>query len=148
MSIFWVLCPYDIIADPGFGRYRQSAMMRYLPTQEPGRPHWEEVEVLGNHTLVKVNASDAIHAQIGADPDFLDVESASPTEVRTTLLELGYTPAEAARAIRNFRELLDTLGAAGRNHVVNGDVVRPERKPLGRSMKDIEDSPTFEGASQ
>jgi hypothetical protein len=148
MSVHWYLAPYDVVDSPDLGRYRQCSMMRYLPTEEPGRPHWTEVEVLGNHTLVKVNVSDAIHAEIASDPDFLDVVSASPAQVRDKLLELGYSMAESARASQNFRELLATLEAAGRNRVVNLDDVRPERKPLGRSMKDLEDSPVFERASR
>lgn len=91
----WFLCPYDVVMDPTL--MRRCAMWRYIPIQNNADgDKWEEVEIRGNYTMVKVSATDATLAAIRADPDFTEILTKEPLTKATTdvFKTLGYAPEE------------------------------------------------------
>jgi hypothetical protein len=116
MPVAWFFAPYKrVIGAPRPTRY--CAMNDFTaqiwtdngyPTgNRPGTPQfWSETEILGNHALVKVRATqatlDAIDATTGfvripkarLDDSLSDLTAAQKTKINNKLLALGYTQAE------------------------------------------------------
>lgn len=142
MSIRWYICPYDIVVEPDM-TYRRCAMDRYLQQTE-ALPSWEEVEILSNHTLVKLDASAAIHAMIQADGDFQVLDNPNSQTVTDLLQKLGYTRGEQDKKRTSLDELLDTLQAAGRNLIRKDFTIDLVRKTWSRPLGNLKTSRTVE----
>jgi len=95
MTTTWFLCPYDVVKDPNL--MRVCSMHRYIPyiPNKDGNV-WEEVEIRGNYTMVKVSATDSILTVIRADPDFTEILAKEPLTPETVNVfkTLGYAPEE------------------------------------------------------
>lgn len=119
MPVAWFLVPYKrIVGSPRPARY---CAMDDFTSQVNG---WSETEVLGQHAIVKVNATNAVLTTIAGTAGFqripvalLDdplssLSVAQRNAIRTKITSLGYTVAELDAAfpgdIRNFtlRQLL------------------------------------------
>lgn len=119
----WYLCSYDtkveiLVKDnvPHDTILRVCAITRYIPAiPNPEGFTWNEVEILGNHTLVDVDADEAMHARLAADPDFTPVpdtlEGTDRTRVRDRLEALGYTRQELTATQWDLAALRETLTA-------------------------------------
>lgn len=119
MPIGWFLVPYKRLVDP-------SRIVRYCAMNDftPQVTSWSETEVLGQHAIVKVNATNSVLTTIAGTSGFkripvslLDdplssLSVAQRNAIRTKILSLGYTAAELDAEfpgdIRNFtlRQLL------------------------------------------
>lgn len=114
MPVRWYLCPYDTTPGPGGNVARRCAMRRHIPRMpNAAGAVWEEVEVLGNRTLVRVRAPLAALALIDADLDFTEIPSALPTvplarrpAVRSALNNAGYGDPEITATGWDLQQLL------------------------------------------
>lgn len=118
MPVRWYICPYDTVPHgPHIGR--RCAMHRHIPVVPNATgARWRELEILGNHCLVKVDASLATITVIDADPDFREIPTgttvppARRAAVQTKLEALGYTAAEITGtgwAVAALRTLLASV---------------------------------------
>jgi hypothetical protein len=119
MPIAWFIAPYKRL--PGQSRPTRYCAMDDFTQQVAG---WSETEVLGQHAIVKVNATNAVLTTIAGTAGFqripvarLDdplssLSVAQRNAIRNKVTSLGYTLAELDAAfpgdIRNFtlRQLL------------------------------------------
>lgn len=101
--IQWYICSYASRFDSAVGELERFCMMqRYIPTvPNVDGADFDEVEIVGNHTLVKVNAPLALHSLIAVDPDFLFLPTGAAvipqlvrTPIRDKLTALGYDLAD------------------------------------------------------
>lgn len=98
MPVIWFICPYDVRVEKR-RLQRSPSIRRYIPTHpRPDGAEWSEVEILGNHILVKVSAPQRLLNRVSADPDFTELPDPIPVTSRTgitnILLALGYTQTE------------------------------------------------------
>lgn len=99
--------------DPGGNQYRYCAMDDFTAQIRADGGDWSEVEHLGNAALVKVRASDATLAAIGAtagffaiparffrlEDSFSDLTNGERNQITNAVLSLGYTQAELDAAM-------------------------------------------------
>ncbi len=154
MPTRWYICPYDApeFPPPRTGRFRRCAMYRFIPRM----PNvvfavWHELEILGNHCLVKVRAPQLVLDQIEADPDFRQIPrlatipGGSRPAIRTRLNALGYTDAEITATGWSLAALLALL-ASVRSRVrrrldgLGFEVFTTDRLPPARPLADVEGS--------
>jgi hypothetical protein len=144
MAISWYLCPYDMIVAPDGGRGRSCAMRRHILAVILGSS-WDELEIMGNHTLVKVDAPLAIHTLIRADADFTEIPNPIPggrqAALRTKLVSLGYTDAEVTATGFSFDAVLALLASTRSNIQMSADqqtiVVVAGRRTASKTLTDI-----------
>lgn len=88
MPVAWFLCPYDM-TDRGVGArpyrfVRTPAIKRHSATDAQA-VRWVEGETIGNHCLVKVDASSTMLDTLRADSDFLELPAIVPQNRRNTV---------------------------------------------------------------
>ena len=149
MPMNWYICPYDNdLRSDGSLAARTPAMYRYIPVEpNPDGSHWEEVEVLGNHIIVKVDAPVAVHATIRGDSDFLAIPddlSDITTVLRTVLTALGYTSAEIDTIGTTRESFFTMLQAHGRSQIKRNiantgiDVLAGRKSYVGTPITDLD----------
>ena len=101
MPIRWYVCPYDRVSRRDGGIGRRCAMARHIPVIPNALgARWREIEILGNHCIVKVDAPLALLTTISADSDFREipvgttVPAGQRAAVQARLEALGYTAGE------------------------------------------------------
>ena len=145
----WVICPYDTSQRRGLGKFsRIPSMRRYIRTSpRPDGAVWSEVEILGNHILVKVSAPTSLIDTIIADVDFLEIpariQGRVRSEIRTKLNTLGYSDAELDATGWDQSALLRHLAITGRNNVVKNEAgdgleILSTRRLPSKTFEDIE----------
>lgn len=103
-----VICPYDTVERPDGRIARRCAVARYIPTvPNKDGATWDEVETLNNHTVVDIQAPQAVLDTILADPDFVEAKPGSA--LTSVLARLGFTPDERAKLPADPRQLKDEL---------------------------------------
>lgn len=139
----WFLCPMEIVSAPlSGGQARRCAMDRFTAAIRADGGAWSESEVLGNHALVKVRASQATLQAINAEPGFtripkdrLDDSLADLTQnqrlaLRDLIEGLGYSREEwqarlgtdlGAVLVRDVLRVMATRRRKPRR--VNGEIV-------------------------
>lgn len=149
MAFAWFVCPYDKITDaPTPFPARRCAMHRYIPIPNWVNGLWDEAEILGNHCVVKVSASDSMIATIEADPDFIriptdktTIEDMKQLKIFNKLYDLTYTLQEIADCNWVFTQLLALLTTAKSEvNAVGGDfvVTKDKRLVAKKTVADIE----------
>jgi hypothetical protein len=111
-DVSWWLAPY-VRADE-FGRHiRACKIVQYWPQIQADGGTFREVEVLGNHCLVKVRSSAATIQLLADDADFRrlpkdalsmplsDLNNQQKTRLRNVVLSLGYTTQELQERFPN-----------------------------------------------
>jgi hypothetical protein len=119
VPIGWFIAPYR--RRPNADRVIRECVMNDFTAQVVG---WSETEVLGQHAIVKVNATNAVLTSIAGptgiqripvaqlDSPLSSLSNAQRNAIRNKIVSLGYTLAELDAAfpgdIRNFtlRQLL------------------------------------------
>ena len=148
MEIRWYLCPYDVMPFRESAIVRRPAIARYIPVvPNLDGSNWDEVEIMGNHIIVKVDAPASVHTLIASDPDFLVIPSTLPLGVRpllqNKLLSLGYTQSEIDSVEWNIPMLLALLSTVVSNWRVNaarnGITLLPGRKTAPKTVADIQE---------
>ncbi len=142
MVIEYYLCPYDIEIRGSL--HRTPAMYRYIPViPNPDGFKWSEIEIIGNHCMVKVDCSESMHLQMQADVDFMILPEVftipEMDRLKGKLGLIGYEPVEI-QSVTNLRTLLDMLVTGGRKIVkANGtktDIeIVPGRVLLGKTLE-------------
>ena len=114
MAVAWFLVPYKERSHPVLRPFRYCAMDDFTP-QIVGVDggDWSESEVLGNHAVVKVRATDATLSSLETAPGFLRLPGASlaaplsglnvpqKKALKDKLVLLGYSGAEIDAAFPN-----------------------------------------------
>ena len=154
MPVRYYLCPYDTVPRPGIAGQimRRCAMARHIPRiPNPAGAVWEEVEILGNHCLVRVRANAAGLSLIDADPDFREIPSDVPVipiarrpAIQTRLESLGYASGEILATSWNTRQLLIAISAVcsevrQRGDLAGYDITPGVRRPAPRRLRDLDD---------
>lgn len=110
--IAWFLCPYKR-RTPAPLPTRYCAMDDFTAQIRADGGDWSETEVLGNHAIVKVRASDTTLQTIAAatgftrlpknrlDDSLSDLSTAVKTAIRDKMLALGYTAQEIQQRFGN-----------------------------------------------
>lgn len=124
MTIAWFLCPYKRGNPTPWGASRYCAMNDFTAQIRADGGSWSEAECLGDHAVVKVNASDATLTTINAATGFIRIPVsrlsdplssltvAQRNAITTKLQNLGYTLQEIRDALGNDirqRTLLELL---------------------------------------
>jgi len=111
MSIGWFICPYKRGTNQGPFPTRYCAMDDFTNQINAVGGTWSETEILGNHAIVKVRATDALLTTINAaggftrlpknklDEPLSDLSPAVKTILRNKLNSLGYTLLEIQEAL-------------------------------------------------
>lgn len=121
MAIAWFICGFKRTPDTPMGPNRCCAMDDFTPQiiQQDGG-HWSASEVLGGYAVVKVRAAQATLNTIAGSVGFQRIplsvlteplsslSTAQRTAIRTTLGNMGYTPAEILAALGSNAAQLGT----------------------------------------
>lgn len=135
-STRWYIAPYDIeVRNEKITR--TPAMYRYIP-QVPNAEgsDWTEMEILGNHIIVKVYALESTHSIIESDPDF--ILFSDQQNFKDKLISLGYTDTIIEQTGYDTSLLMDLFISKGRNKFGknekgDGIIIKNELRPVSKS---------------
>jgi hypothetical protein len=132
MPIAWFICPYKRGPNIGLGPSRYCAMDDFTNQIITDGGTWSETEILGNHAIVKVRASDVTLTKIADGQGFVrmpkavlteplsDLGATAKTSIRNKLTALGYSLSEVRNALGDdlgSKTLADVLRFAAKRRL-------------------------------
>lgn len=149
----WFIVPYRL-RQRGERTIRYCAMDDYTRAIQAEKGAWDEIEIVGNMALVKVDAPTPVLNQIRRDPDFFeivnnlqDADRDTLNGIREKMQSLGYSEKEIQTTLgddlsvvtqKQVVEFCAQRSQMGYYDAARGEVVLEEQKAATKPVDEVE----------